>query len=118
MSRTIFAFFAMIILLSSACVIAVVDSTSRGQYWPKSTFRKNLDLNPGGAVSVENSNGNIEISGWKDERIEISAEASRESPKSAGIYFFGRQFSPPDIRVRSTGNSVRIGTGETGYEDQ
>jgi hypothetical protein len=118
MKRTIFAFFTVSMLLSSACVIAVVDSSSQGQFWSKSTFRKTLDLKSGGAVSLENSIGNIEITGWEDERIEISAEASRESPKSAGIYFFGRRFSPPDVRVRSTGNSVRIGTNETGYEDQ
>lgn len=118
MRRTIFAFFTVITLLSSACVIAVMDSTSQGQLWPKSTFHKSLDLKPGGAVSLENSDGNIEISGWKNERIEISAEASRGSPQSAGIYFLGRRFSPPDVRARSTGNSVRIGIREIGYEDQ
>jgi len=117
MRKTIFVLFPVVMLLSSACVIAVVDSKSQGQYWPKSTFHKSLDLKSGAAVSLENSNGDIEISGWGAERIEISAEGNRESPKSAGIYFLDQRFSPPDVQVRSTGDSVRIRTRESGYED-
>jgi DUF4097 and DUF4098 domain-containing protein YvlB len=118
MRRTIFAFLSTIMLLSSACVIAVVDSASQGQYWPKNTFRKSLELKPGGAVTLENINGDIEISGWENERVEISAEGSRESPQSAGIHFFDRRFSPPDVRVQSTGDSVRIRTRESRYEGE
>jgi len=118
MRRTIFAFLSTIMLLSSACVIAVVDSASQGQYWPKSTFRKSLELKPGGAVNLENINGDIEISGWENERVEISAEGSRESPQSAGIHFLDGRFSPPDVRVQSTGDSVRIRTRESGYEGE
>src|SRR4030067_2923225 len=95
MRKTIFVLLPVVMLLSSACVIAVVDSKSQGQYWPKSTFRKSLDLKSGAAVSLENSNGDIEISGWGDERIEISAEGNREAPKSAGNYFFFPRVFPP-----------------------
>jgi hypothetical protein len=118
MRRTIFAFFAAIMLLWSACVIAVVDPTSRGQYWPKGTFHKSLDLKPGGAVALDNINGDIEISGWEDERVEITAEGSQESPPEAGIHFLNWRYSPPDVRVQSTSNSVRIRTKENGYEDE
>ncbi len=117
MRRTILAFIATIMLLSNACVIAVVDPASRGQYWPKSTFHKSLDLKPGGAVALENSNGDIEISGWENERVEISAGGSQESRPSAGIHFLDWRFSPPDVRVQSMGDSVRIRTRESGYED-
>jgi hypothetical protein len=118
MRRTIFAYLSITMLLSSACVIAVVDPASQGKYWPKSTFRKSLDLKSGGSVALENVNGDIEISGWEDERVEISAEGSRESPKSTGIHFFDWRFSPPDVRVQSTDHSVRIRTRESGYEDE
>lgn len=118
MRRTIVGFLSIIMLLSSACVIAVVDPTSRGQYWPKSTFHKSLDFKPGGAVSLENSNGDIEISGRESDKVEISAERGPESPPSAGIHFLNWRFSPPDVRVQSTGDSVRIRTRESGYEDE
>jgi len=118
MRKTIFAFLSTIMLLSSACVIAVVDPNSRGQYWPKSEFHKSLDLKPGGAVALENMNGDIEISGWENERVEISAEGGPESPPRAGIHFLDWRHSPPDVRVQSTGDSVRIRTRGSGYEDE
>lgn len=118
MRRTVFVFLAVITLLLSACVIAVVDSTSQGQLWPKSAFDKNLDLEPGGSVSLENSSGNVEIAGWNDARIKISAEGGREAARSAGIYFLGSRFSPPDVQVHSTANSVRISTGRSWNEGQ
>jgi hypothetical protein len=118
MRKTGFAFLTIIMLLSSACVIAVVDATSRGQYWPGGTFHKSLDLKPGGAVALENTAGDIEISGWKNDQVEISAERGRESPRSAGIYILDRRFSSPDVRVQSTGDTVRIRTTKSGYEDK
>src|SRR4030066_1102365 len=96
MKRPIFPLFIAPVLLSSACVIAVQDPDSRGKFWPKGTFRKNLDLKPGGAVSLENGDGDIEIYGWKDDKINISAEGSQEAPRSAGVYFIGSPAFPPD----------------------
>ena len=118
MRRTIFTLLSIIMLMSCACVIAVSDPNSSGQYWPKSQFRKGLDLKPGSAVALENSDGDLEISGWENERIEISAERGGEYPKTGGIYFLNRRFSRPDVRVQSAGDSVRIWTRESGYEDE
>jgi hypothetical protein len=116
MRKTAPAFLMMISLLSSACVIAVEDPHSRGQFWPKGTFHKSLDLEPAGAVSLENGRGNIEIWGWKDERIDISAVGSRGAPKSAGIYFIGDRFSPPHVHVQNKDNLVLIRTDKEEYE--
>src|SRR4030042_6259070 len=110
MKRTIFALSIATVLLSSACVIAVQDPDFRGKFWPKGTFRKTLDLKPGGAISLENGEGNIEISGWKDDKIDISAEGSQEAPRSAGIYFIGTRSPPPARNIKGPGNSGKIRT--------
>jgi Toastrack DUF4097 len=117
-NKTILLFFMMAACLLSACVIAVDDPHSRGQFWPKGTFHKTLDLEPAGAVSLENGQGSIEILGWKDERIDIFAVGSRGVPKSAGIYFIGGRFSPPHVHVRNKDNLVIIQTDKEEYEDR
>lgn len=115
MTRRLAGFPFLFLFLSSACVVAVVDPRSGGRPWPRNAFQKTLDLNPGSSVSVENEEGNIEISGWNESRVEISAEKGGESLQSAGVHFMG-EFSAPDIQVRSTDNSVRIRKKETGIE--
>jgi hypothetical protein len=115
MRKTIFALSALAVLLSSACVIAVVDSGSGGRYVPRAMFRKTLDLDPGAAVTLENFDGDIEVSGWEEKRIEVLAETGREGPLSPGIHFLGRRVPPPDVEVTSTPGTVRIRTKEDGY---
>lgn len=117
MTRRLAGFLFLFLLLSSACVVAVVDPGSGGQPWPRKAFHKTLDLNPGSSVSVENEEGNIEISGWNESRVEISAEKGGEYLQSAGVHFIG-EFSAPGIQVRSTDNSVRIRKKETGTEER
>jgi hypothetical protein len=102
-------------LLSGGCVIAVVDPSAPGRSWPQSSFEKSLNLKPGGSVTLENMNGDIQVSGWKEEKVEIAAQYGSESSPHAGIYFIGKRFKPPDVRVRATADSVRIRTDEGGY---
>ncbi len=104
-------------ILSGACVVAVVDPAAQGRSWPQASFQKSLSLKPGGSISLENLSGDIQISGWKEERVEITAQNGRETAPSGGIYFIGHRFKPPDVRVRATADSVRIKTNESGYED-
>jgi hypothetical protein len=117
MQRRLAGFFLLLLLWSSACVVAVVNPRSGGRPWPRNAFRKVLDLNRDASVSVENEEGTIEIAGWNEDRIDISAEKGGEYPRSAGIYFMGRRFSAPDIQVRSTENSVRIRSKGSGVKD-
>jgi DUF4097 and DUF4098 domain-containing protein YvlB len=111
-------YLSLLLLLSSACVVAVVDPEAAGRTWPRSVFRKAVELDPGASVSLENEEGNIEISGWNDNRMEISAEKGGESLKPGGIYFIGHRFSAPDIRVRRVDNAVRISAGERGNDEE
>ncbi len=113
MTRTTVFLLTGLMLLSTACVIAVVDKSREGQPWSlTSEFHRTLDLESGGEIILENTNGDIEISGWGEEKVDITAYRRRNLPSSAGIYFSGKRFSHPDIRVQSTGESVRIATEE------
>ncbi len=110
--RTCLASLGALMLLSAGCVIAVVDRSSDGRPWPVSSeFRKTLDLASGGVVTLDNADGDIEISGWENKRVDIRAYRSRELPASAGIYFLGRRFSPPDVTTEMSGDKVTIKTG-------
>jgi len=118
MRKTALSFLVICGLLSGACVIAVVDPAAQGQHWPQESFRKSLNLKPGGSVSLENMDGDIEISGWGDEKVGILAQRSQKAPPSAGIHFIGGWFNPPDVHVRTSPDSVRIRTSESGYDDE
>jgi hypothetical protein len=116
--RAIFLLFGAQMLLLNACVIALVDKSSEGQSWPyQSEYHKSLDLDAGGKIVLENTDGGIEISGWDEERVDITASRSRALPSSAGVYFIGERFSPADIQAQSTGKDVRIRTEEKKNRD-
>jgi len=105
-------------LLLGACVVAVVDPAAQGGSWPRASFEKSLSLKPGGSITLENQSGDIQISGWKEEKVDIAAQFGRDAVPHAGIYFIGHRFKPPDVRVRSTADSARIRTDEGGYGDE
>lgn len=113
MSRTTIALMASLIILGSACVIAVVDRSSDGQSWPiQSEYHRALELKSGGVLILENTDGDIEISGWEEDKVDITAYRRRDLPPSGGIYFLGKRFSSPNIRTQSTGETVKIKTEE------
>jgi hypothetical protein len=104
---------AGLILSATACVIAVVDRSNEGQSRPiQSQYHRALEMKPGGVLILENTDGDIEISGWAEEKVDIAASRRRDLPPSGGIYFLGKRFSPPDIRTERTGDSVEIKTEE------
>ena len=118
MTKLTAAGIAGLMLASGACVIAVVDRTSEGQAWPlQDEVHKSLDLKSGGAVALENIEGDIEISGWEEQKVDIVAYRSRELPPKAGLYFMSQRMSFPDIRAVKTGDTVSIKTEREGYQE-
>lgn len=120
MTRKAIPMLAVLMILSAACVIAVVDRSTDGRPWPvRSEFRKSMDLASGGIVILDNTDGDIEVSGWGEERVEITAYRSRDLPASAGVHFMGGRFSPPDIMTQAAGEAVTIKTeGEKREKDR
>jgi hypothetical protein len=74
-----------------------------------------LDLEPGGVVNLENSQGDIDISGWTEDRVDVTAYRKGGLPAKAGLYFWSRRFFPPEIQMERTDEAIRIKTQEEGY---
>ena len=120
MTRISLAVLIGLLVSSTACVIAVVDRSSEGRFRSlERPFHRTVDLESGGAIVLENGDGDIEISGWEAERVDITAYRRRNLPPSAGIYFSAKRFSLPDIHAQKTGETVMIraegeGVGDAG----
>ncbi len=103
----------------AACVIAVVDYPyAEGRWTPKSSFRRTLALKPGGTISLENARGNIEIEGWDEERIEISAVERRSYPPARRFYVSTWRQSDLDIQIKESPGIISIETDPTIQKDE
>ena len=78
-------------------------------------FRRTLDLRAGGTLSLENDYGNVEITGWDRDSVEVvarSAAVERQRQRSAREYS-DRDLAPEvEILERSGGLLVRTPTFE------
>ena len=83
------------VLLIYSCFYIRVDYPPEGRRAPMSEFRKNVPLSPGGTLSLENLNGNVEIRGWEKDELEVYAEKMIQLPANPKLYVFpGNKFSP------------------------
>jgi DUF4097 and DUF4098 domain-containing protein YvlB len=64
-------------------------------------FHKTVPLNANGRLSLENINGNVEITGWERNEVQIDAEKSARDQQ---------RLNEATIEVENTGDSVRIRT--------
>jgi len=81
-----------------------------------SQFRKVVDLEPGGTVQVENAAGDVEIRGWDENRVEISAEA--EGGPFSGWSWFGRSSMRPEPKVTVDAASATVTISTAGPRDR
>jgi DUF4097 and DUF4098 domain-containing protein YvlB len=120
MKRARFLFLILIAALSISCIMTVVDDQyPEGSWYPRSEFQKTVALKPGATLSLENTNGNIKIQGWDQEKVEITAAEKRSYPLSPRISFYRSQALEPKIDVQSSDDGIRIKTSSAGdKEDQ
>src|SRR6185312_16109433 len=64
-------------------------------------FHKTVPLNANGRVSLENVNGNVEITGWDKNEVQIDAVKSAHDQQ---------RLDEAKIEVEGSGDSVRIRT--------
>lgn len=119
MKRAPFFFLLLIVAFSTSCMVAVVDDQyPEGGWYPRSEFQKTLTLNPGGTLSLENTNGDIKIAGWDEEKVEITAVERGAYPRSTGFYFYSPHRFEPKIDLQSSDDLIKIKTSSGGKEDE
>ena len=97
-------------LLFSFCFYIRVDYPSERGGTPLDEFHKNVPLSPGGTLSLENVNGNVEIHGWEMDELEVYAEKMIQLPDQSKFYVFPRKDFGPGIVFDKFENFVKIRT--------
>lgn len=70
MKRIVYNFSVLKFLI---IIIAFISSSILNANTVHETFRKNISFNPGGFLSLENTNGSVEVVSWDKNEIEIVA---------------------------------------------
>ncbi|MFC2158480.1 DUF4097 family beta strand repeat-containing protein [Acidobacteriota bacterium] len=104
-------------LLSSSCVIAVLDYPDSGSNYKAEEFHRVLPFEEEGELSLVNIHGIIEIIGQDSDELEISAEKILPRPYSRRIRVYSRSDFLPDIDVERYNNSINIQTDHRGGSD-
>jgi len=120
MKKLLFSAFLLTVFISffASCIIAVADYSGSGNFWPRHEFHKNLTLAQGGTVSLENTNGDIEIHGWNNDDVEIYAEEVKSRPEYSTIRFYRPGASEPKIRLDKFEDFIKIKSPGAGGSDE
>jgi hypothetical protein len=108
-NTTVFLLLLSLVLLS-ACFYIQVEYPRERERIPFDEFHKNVPLSPGGTLSLENGNGNIEIHGWEREELEVYAEKTIQLPDRAKFYVYPKKDIVPGIVFDQFEDFVKIRT--------
>ncbi len=103
-------FLLLSVLLLSACFYIQVEYPRERGRTPLDEFHKNVPLSPGGTLSLENVNGNVEIHGWEREELEVYAEKTIQLPDQARFYVYPRKDIVPGIAFDQFEDFIKIRT--------
>jgi len=110
---------AVLFSFSTSCIIYVQDQPGLRRLSPKREFQRSLPLEPGGKISLENINGDIEIRGWEENRVELFVEEIRRIPYSRTIRFYGMGYSEPKIDFEKLDeDSIAIRIHSSGRDEE
>lgn len=89
------------IVLAAALVLVLgglVFGLPASEY--KENFEKTVPLSPGGSFSLENVNGGVSVSTWKENKVEIKAVKTAQRTES--------DLKEVEIKVEADGNNVMV----------
>ncbi len=101
--------FCFLIFLN-ACIVGIVDYSGQERFSSRDAFQKSVDFPPGGNFSLSNFDGNIEISGWENEEVEVYADRIIPRPDRPWIQLMHWDRQTPKINFDSFENNVIIKT--------
>jgi len=108
MNKVCIVFLVMLALSSYSCLVAVYDSPGSPGLFPVDTFHREIPLERGGTLSLENGSGDIRIQGWDREEVDVRGKQWTSLPRGTRMYPFPWRFSPPDVDIDRFENFVRI----------
>lgn len=116
---TILGMLAAAVMLSSAACFIPIYLPDSGSDQSRNEFHQVVALDPGGAISLDNADGDIEIRGWDKNEVEITAEDdwSRTYGRRSWSTGWGGA-SRPKIEVDKIEKFVKIRTRISGREDE
>lgn len=102
-----------VLALAASCIM--VMDPEKDQSWRPTEFRKLVDFKAGGTMAVEHTLGNIGITGWDKDSVEVVA-TGREGESGSGrkIRVYSMEDLEPSIDVRLAGGVLRVRTRSLG----
>lgn len=94
--------------LAASCIIAYVDTPDYGTEGGLFRFQESVPFKPGGTVSLVNTNGDIRVRGWDEERLEVRAAEPGRSGDARRFRVGGIDSFELDIRLRIDDDAARI----------
>lgn len=101
-----------------SCFYIRVDYAALDGMAPMGEFHEVVPFMPGGTLSLENINGNIEIRGWEKEEVEVYAKKMFRLPDRTKFYVFPKRDIDPRIEFDQFENFLKIRTMESSKENQ
>ncbi|OGD19231.1 MAG: hypothetical protein A2Y70_07220 [Candidatus Aminicenantes bacterium RBG_13_64_14] len=101
---------AAAVVLSAACIM-VMDPEQTTSWQPRGEFRRTVEFAAGGTLTLENKAGNVEITGWDKDAVEVVAQgAAAETGEKRKVRAYGFWEIKPDVEIKQTDGSLSIRT--------
>ncbi len=101
---------AAAVLLSAACIM-IMDPEQTTSWQPRGEFRRTVTFVPGGTLALENKAGNVEITGWDKDAVEVVAQGAAAEPgEKRKVRAYGFWEIKPDVEIKQTDGGLSIRT--------
>jgi hypothetical protein len=109
----------MLKFVSTLALTVLLTSCEFGDFGPSDRFQSDFhyayDLTPDGKVTVESQNGSIEISGWDDNKVDISGTKYGSTEQLRDAVKIDLHNTPDSVDVRTIRPTGRIGNSGVRY---
>ncbi len=99
---------AAALLFSGSCLMLDIPWNLGGGY--QGEFHRIVDLEPGGSVNLDNARGDVEIRGWDENKVEVTARQEGAQDYGPGEYSRWSTRPEPRVSVDTADGAVTIKT--------
>ncbi len=97
-------------VLSAACIM-VMDPERTTSRQPWGEFRRTVEFAAGGTLTLENKAGDVEITGWDKDAVEVVAQGAAAEPgEKRRVRAYGFWEIKPDVEIKQTDGRLSIRT--------